>query len=118
MWSASDVRFELIDDLSGDPVVTIEIATPQGTILIMGEPRISGRTMIAASVHMHGVDVGANAIGAAVLRVVADAFLREMDLDELVIEGALRTTGTKPGSRPRPLRFARRGRASSRLPPG
>lgn len=113
MWRRADIRFVLIDDLSADPVVTAEIGTPAGMLLVMCEPRLEGRILVAERAHMHGVDLGANDLGPARLRVIADAVLAEMDCDELIVEGAVRTTGANPGARPRPVRFARRGRTPS-----
>ena len=62
MWSSADVRFVLVDDLSGELVATVQVNTPDGTLLVMGEPRIEGRTFVAAWVHMHGCRRGAERI--------------------------------------------------------
>lgn len=42
-WNRSDIRFRLVDEDTSDPVVTIEVATPRGSFLIMAEPREDGR---------------------------------------------------------------------------
>jgi hypothetical protein len=43
------------------------------------------------------------------MRRVADLVMRELDYDSIIVEGAVRTTGARPGRRPRPLRFGRHG---------
>src|SRR5215218_10039042 len=110
MWRPEDVSFVLLDDQTSDPVVTVEITVPGGKLLAMAEPLATGRTLILRGVHVHGEGIGANQVGIANLRVLADDSLERMDLDELVAEGADRTTGANPGRRPRSLRFARRAR--------
>ena len=74
----------------------------------MEEPEIAGPTLILRGVHMQGARP--NAIGAGNLKVLARVVMERMELDGLVVEGALRTTGANPGHRPRPIRFARRHR--------
>ena len=110
MWRLSDIRFEMIDDLSEGSLVTLEISTPIGTMLVMGSAMVAGRVITADGVHIHGVDVASGAFGPGALRVIADALLERMNCDELVVQGAVRTSGARPGARPRPLRFARRPR--------
>jgi hypothetical protein len=118
MSPSAVITFEIIDDLSDDGLVTLRIGTSTGVLIIMGEPSTQGRVMIARGVHMHGEGVGPNGLGFGTLRTIADAFLRELDLDEIVVEGAVRTTGANPGTRPRPVRFARRPIPASRPGPG
>jgi CBS domain-containing protein len=106
-WARADVSFRLVDEDTSDPVTTIEVTTPHGALLIMGEPRESGRILIAAGVHISSRGVKPNDIGIANLRLIAQAIMEELDYDEIHVEGEVRTTGAKPGRRPRPLRFAR-----------
>jgi hypothetical protein len=40
--------------------------------------------------------------------VIAQAVMEGMDLDGLIVKGALRSTGANPGHRPRDIRFTRR----------
>lgn len=118
MWSADDIRFTLLDDLSVGPVATVEIGTPNGILLVMGEPRAEARSLIVSGVHMHGTGIGPNGVGPRNLRVIVDALLREMDYDDVVLEGAVRTSGANPNRRPRPIRFTRRGGAAPHTGPG
>ena len=102
---AADIAFEIVDDLSDDPVVTVRLSTPAGPLTFMAEPVIEGTLLILKA--MHAQDSRANRIGAGNLLVIAQVLMERMDFDGLVIEGALRTTGANPGHRPRRLRFTR-----------
>ena len=107
MWRTAD----LVGDVTSDPVVTIAVSTPAGVLKFMAELEWASRMLI-----LHGVDLQdlqPNAVGAANLMVLAEAVMEGMDIDGLVIEGALRTTGANPGRRPRVVRFARRLRPAS-----
>lgn len=73
----------------------------------MAEPEELGRTLVLRRFHMQA-QAGANSLGPGNLRLLADLVMERMDYDELVVEGAFRTTGANPGHRPRPRRFARR----------
>jgi hypothetical protein len=108
LWDVADISFEIVDDMSDDPVVTLRIATPVGPLTVMAEPAMQGATLHLTRAHVQAR--GANTIGAWNLLVIARAVIEGMDLDGLVVEGALRTTGANPGHRPRALRFTRRVR--------
>jgi hypothetical protein len=114
VWRPGDLSFVLIDDATDHPVATARITTPSGVLYAMAEPIAAGRVLILRGVHMHGEGAGANAIGHANLKVLARTVMERMDFDELVVEGAVRTTGANPGHRPGPLRFRRRVRPPPR----
>ena len=105
-WRADDIDFHLVADLTAKPLVTIEISTPDGSVVVMAEPEERGRTLILWRLHMEGAV--ANAFGPANLRVLADVVMERMNYDDIIIEGAARTSGANPGRRPGPLRFTRR----------
>jgi hypothetical protein len=79
----------------------------------MAEPDQDGRVLLLRGLHMHAESAGANVVGAANLRVLADMIMERMDYDELIVEGAIRTSGANPGHRPRQLRFTRRSVSAS-----
>ena len=108
LWDVADIAFEIVDDMSDDPVVTLRIATPAGPLTFMAEPAMQGTTLRLTRAHVQ--DAAPNTVGAGNLLVIARAVMEGMDLDGLVVEGALRTTGANPGHRPRALRFTRRVR--------
>lgn len=112
MGPVADITFDFVDDVTSDPVVTIAVFTPAGTIKFMAEPAMAGRTLTLHGLHVQ--DLQSNAVGAANLMVLADAVMEGMEIDGLVIEGALRTTGANPGRKPRILRFTRRVRSAPR----
>ena len=113
-WRSADLSFVLLHDITDDPVVTVEIETPAGRLFAMAEVRAIGRTLFLGDLHMHGVEAGANAIGPANLRILAETILERMDCDEPVVAGAIRTTGAGPHRRPGVLRFTRRSGAAQR----
>jgi hypothetical protein len=110
MWDASDLSFDMADDLTSDPVVTIVVSTPDGRLRFMAEPEMIGSTLVLHHVHIQ--DAWANAIGVANLKLLARTVMERMALDGLVVEGALRTTGANPGRRPGILRFSRHVRTA------
>jgi hypothetical protein len=116
VWDPAGISFEIIDDMTSDPVVTVVVSTPGGTLRFMAEPEMSGSTLILRGVHVQ--DAWANAVGAGNLKVLARTVMERMDLDGLVVEGALRTTGASPGRRPGVLRFSRYVRPAPAAEPG
>lgn len=68
IWRAEDIEFGLLDDLTADVVVTVEIRTPAGLLLAMAEPEEAGRTLVLRRFHMQAAK-GANAVGFGNLRV-------------------------------------------------
>jgi NADH dehydrogenase FAD-containing subunit len=105
MWDVADISFEIVSDMTDDPVVTLLVQTPAGQLTFTAEPVENGDTLVARGTHVQ--DASTNAIGTANLMVIAQALMERMGYDGLVVEGALRTTGANPGRRPRPIRFTR-----------
>lgn len=112
MWSEAEIKLDLLDDLTAGEIATLLIRTPAGAIMVMGVPSPQGMSLTVEGVHAQGLGIGANSVGASGLRTIADAVMTELGYDELVVQGALRTSGANPGRRPRVLRFARRGGSS------
>lgn len=108
-WRAVDIAIKFDDEQTDDPVVTVEISTPTGTVKAMAEPEDSadGRTLLLRRLHIHAINRGALQFGPGNLRKLADAVMEEFDYDETIIEGAARTTGATKDRRP-VLRFKRR----------
>jgi hypothetical protein len=96
--------------MTDHPVVTVRVLTPIGSLRFMAEPVMQGATMLLKGLPMQ--DLTPNAVDMANLMVIARVVMERMDLDGLVIEGAIRSTGAKPGHRPRGIRFTRRVRAA------
>ena len=108
LWTTQDISFDFVDDMTDDPIVTLRIFTPVGPLTFMAQPVMVGTTMLLKG--LHAQDSAANTVGPGNLMVIAHAVMEGMDLDGLVIEGAIRSTGANPGHRPRDVRFARRVR--------
>jgi hypothetical protein len=115
MWDVADISFEIINDMTDDPVVTVLVQTPIGQLTFTAEPVEDGNVLVARGTHVQ--DPSANAVGAANLMVIAQAAMKEMGYDGIVIEGALRTTGASPGRRPDILRFSRHVRPAPAAEP-
>jgi hypothetical protein len=109
-WTAEDVSFDIVYDMTDHPVVTVRVLTPIGPLRFMAEPVMRGRTMLLKGLHVQ--DLSPNAVGVANLTLIAHVVMERMDLDGPVFEGAVRSTGANPGHRPRGIRFTRRVRAA------
>jgi hypothetical protein len=114
MWLPGDVAFEIIADDTDDPIVTIRVTTPAGELQIMAEvsEEDEGRTLKLQGTHLQSA-AGPNAFGVGALRLIAEIVMERMDYEQVVVEGAVRTTGARPGHRPKALRFTRRAGAAS-----
>ena len=104
VWTPDQISFEL-DELTDDPVVTIEISTPAGTIKFMAEAEEAGAVLILRGAHVQGEAVGQ--IGVANLRAIVRIVVERLGYDAIEIEGAARTTGANPGRIPSRIRFTR-----------
>ncbi|QCO07482.1 hypothetical protein [Azospirillum argentinense] len=118
-WTAADIEVKIHRGLTGDSVVTAEIVTPDGTIWVMAEVIIDengalGVVMTLKELHIHGEDVGSGEFGTHRLIRLAKAVMEVLDVDETVIDGAVRTTGARPGHRPRTIRIPRKTAAERR----
>jgi hypothetical protein len=102
----AEPSFILQEDGEGD-VVIANLPLGRGHIEVMAEVNFGGRIMVATGVHpgVHDLEPAEMTIGA--LRTIAMRLLEEIDHDELVVEGADRTTGARPGRRSKPLWFKR-----------
>jgi hypothetical protein len=107
------VKVELVET-DGD-TVTVDLETSAGSLRVLADVSVVGRIAYASGLHIQGNDVGKNAFGWTSLRALGWAVLDWLgdDYDELVIKGAVRTSGANPGRRPGDLRFTRRLRPTS-----
>lgn len=112
MWGANDIAITLHSDMTDDPIVTAEISTPDGIVMVMAEvyveDRNGSREMMLKEFHIHGEDIGSGEFGTHRLIRLAKAVMEAMNVNEMVVHGARRTTGANPGHRPRPLRLSRK----------
>ena len=112
MWAPGDIKFRDIDyDATEDPVLTISIETPLGVLEVMFSPIEHNRSLRLQGLHVQSA-IDPNAIGPANWRLIAQVAMEYMDYDEIIVEGSVRTTGARPGHRPRAIRFTRRTRTA------
>src|SRR5258708_34534808 len=102
------MRVDIIVDESEGAIATARITTSVGTIMAMAEVVLEGRCLTLRGLHVHGEDIGANELGVSGLRRIVAEAMEDLDVDEIIIEGAVRITGAGPGRTPRRLRFARK----------
>lgn len=46
LWTTGDISFDIVDDMTDDPVVTVRILTPVGPLTFMAVPMMWGSTMV------------------------------------------------------------------------
>ena len=109
MWDASAIEFTLVETVH--PIALVEVRTPLGTLTLLGSVSVVRRSARLAGVHIQGLMPGA--LGRIGLNRIGERMLVELDVDEIVIEGSIRTTGTRPGIKPRAIRFPHPGSASN-----
>jgi len=89
-------------------IATVEIGTPWGTILTIGEYILKGPVLEIHGFHMQGLWPGALEYS-GVMFLICIALLELKNVDTIKIFGARRTTGRRAGAIPRPKEFARAG---------
>ena len=91
-----------IEVADGDEIIAV-ITTPLGAVQVLGSVTRIGRILYVDRAHIHGL--GPGVLGRAGLNAIARKLLEEADVDQVIIEGSVRTTGRNPGKRPRRFRF-------------
>jgi hypothetical protein len=56
---------EIIRDQSDENIIVARVATTVGTILVMAEVELAGRSLILSGMHIQGDDVRVNEVGVA-----------------------------------------------------
>jgi CTP-dependent riboflavin kinase len=108
MWTKDDIRILLVDDMTDHPIVTARITTPDGEVTVMAEANEVNQCLILRNFHIHGENIRPRQFGYARLRSLVSAVIDTLEnYDEIIIEGAVRTSGAGKGHRPRPIRFTR-----------
>lgn len=101
--------FEIIEDETDDPVLTMRVSGPKGTFMSMAEVyEEPGGVLRLIGLHIHGINgLEKNQLGWPEVRRVIRVVMLELDLNEVIIEGAVRQTGACPGRKPKPIRVFR-----------
>ena len=89
-----------IADRDGD-IVEIIAQGKSGEITVIAEMTRSDDDLILRDAHIDGVGPGASSIGE--LKQLAREFAQQQGASRIIIYGGVRTTGAKPGRRPRPI---------------
>ena len=80
------------------------IDVPGATITIMGEVEDVEGGLVVSRAHISPPD--ARVLTRKTMGVIADRILGDTGYDFIVVRGAARTTGARPGHTPRDFRFA------------
>lgn len=92
-------------EITRDDLVLATVANNHTKVSFLAYVRISGRKAYLTGLHIQGT--GPNRMGQRGINSLAHAFMEALDVDELNIAGAHRTSGAGPGRRPLPLVFRR-----------
>jgi hypothetical protein len=95
-------------EITRDDLVLATVANNHTTVSFLAYVRIAGRKAYLTGLHIQGV--GPNTLGQRGINDLALKFMEALDVDELHIAGAARTSGAGPGRRPLPIIFRRAGR--------
>jgi hypothetical protein len=90
-------------------LMLVSITCPAGRLEMIGSVSQVGRALYIDDAHVQGLHPGA--LGRHGLNSIGRKLLAEADVEEIVIKGSARSTGKKPGERPREIRFPRQGRS-------
>lgn len=94
--------------MTDHPIVTARITTPAGEMTVMAELEEAGRCLILRNFHIHCENVGPRQFGYTLLRGLVSGVMDTLEkYDEIIVLGAVRTSGAGEGHRPRPVRFTR-----------
>jgi hypothetical protein len=104
MWSPDDIAFDMQFDHSEGQVWTITIMVPGAMIELMGEVSDEASRLVAKEVHIQ-VTGTTPVLTRGNMKVIAQKIMEKMGYDSIIIEGAVRTSGARPGNRPRQFRF-------------
>jgi hypothetical protein len=78
-------------------------------VTVLAEALLEGSKLTLRGTHFDGP--GPNTVGIEELRKIANRIAEATDVETVVVEGAVRTTGAAPGHQPRTLRFRRAARS-------
>lgn len=103
MFTADEIEIELLE--ADGPVALVRIATPVGTIDLIGEITFRDRSMLISAAHIDGP--GAGTVGRAGLNAIGAKLLLVADVESFVVQGGTRTTGRNAGRPPGAFRYPR-----------
>jgi hypothetical protein len=100
-----EIDYYLLDDGSEGVVVTVVIDVPGATVMIMGELEYPDGGIVVERAHISISPPDVRVLTRKTMGAIAARILEDTCYDYIVIRGAARTTGARPGHTPRELRF-------------
>ena len=100
-----DIELIVDEQLSEDPCLIIEIVTPHGRLMVMGEVEVFADFLVIKGMHVGGD--AALRWGWSRLRRLGRSIAEKLDVEYIEIRGAVRTTGANPGRQPSRVRLLR-----------
>jgi hypothetical protein len=97
MWRALEY------DFGGTDTVLATLTDGIRIVQVLTDVELLGRTALLRRLHIEGA--GRNTLGPRALRELINWAKVQLDVDQLRIEGATRTSGAGPGRVPHPLVF-------------
>ncbi len=104
MWASDQLAVE-IDIVDGREVILI-VRTPVGPVSLIGTVTLTADVLNLDGVHVGGP--GPGRVGRDGINAIARKIMEELDVQEILAQGGIRTTGRRTGKVPRPFRFVRR----------
>lgn len=101
-----EIAYYLLDDGTDDQVATIEIVVPGAIITIMGETEDEGSGLVVNRAHISVEPPDAVILTRRTMAIIAERIRGDTGYEYILVRGARRTTGARPGRFPRELRFA------------
>ena len=86
-------------------VATVVIDVPGATIMVMGELEDVDGGLLVDRAHISITPPDIRVLTRKTMDLIADRILEDTGYDYIVVRGAARTTGARPGHIPRDLRF-------------
>src|SRR6185437_1860726 len=100
------MRWRITDlEIAPDDLVLGTLSDGTHEVTALANVHLDGRTAVLWRMHIQGA--GANTLRTAGLIGLAHALMEALDVDQLYIEGASRTSGAGPGRHPAPVVFRR-----------
>jgi hypothetical protein len=90
-------------DFGGTDTVLVTLTNGAQVVQVLTDVEFVGRTAVLRRLHILGG--GRNTLGPGVLRELINWAKVELDVEQLRVEGATRTSGAGPGRVPRPVVF-------------
>jgi hypothetical protein len=98
MWTNEQIQID-IEAVEGNEV----IVRFTGVMHLLGSVSLVGRILTIDRVHVQGLRPGS--LGRSGLNAIGRKLLVEADVDTIIVQGGVRTTGCNKGKLPKPIRF-------------